>query len=391
MPAMRILVSSTPGWGHVAPMLPVVDELQRRGHQIVWVTGEDASRRLVERGYDVRVHGMPLRDRLPRARDMIAERAGDTPLASMRAHAFTAHFALLAAPAAIDGVRSVATSFQPDVIVREPSELASAIVARTSGHAVVIIGFGGVVPIAARRMADQALEPLFEAAGLTADSDRLHAGDLYLHPMPASLDQEPLPATARRVRSPDTGPGVGATGEFDELGRSRPAVYATFGTEFGPTAPWEPLIEAMGELDVDAVVTTGTAGLPMGLGVPANVQVRQYVEQRQILGRVAVVVSHAGSGTLLGAALRGIPQVCIPLGADQFENAAAAAARGIAVRIGPDERDAAEIRAAISRALTNRSMADAAREVRAEIGLAAGPNEAGNWIEALAERRHRTS
>ena len=26
MPAMRILVSSTPGWGHVAPMLPVVDE-----------------------------------------------------------------------------------------------------------------------------------------------------------------------------------------------------------------------------------------------------------------------------------------------------------------------------------------------------------------------------
>ena len=65
--------------------------------------------------------------------------------------------------------------------------------------------------------------------------------------------------------------------------------------------------------------------------------------------------------------------------------AAAAAARGIAVRVAPDERDAAVLRDAIVRALTDRSMVDAATEVRDEIGDAAGPGEAVDWIEALVE------
>jgi UDP:flavonoid glycosyltransferase YjiC (YdhE family) len=385
LPAMRVLVSSTPGWGHVAPMLPVVDEVQRRGHRIVWVTAEDVGSRLVDRGYDVQVHGLPLGERLARARSVLAERAADIPPRSMRAHAFTTHFALLAAPAAIDGVRSVASSFRPDVIVREPAELASMIVARSSGIPAITVGFGGVVPAAARRMADEALATLLREAGVTADSDHLHAGDLYLHPMPASLDQEAPPEPVRRVRPPDSSPAAVAIGEFDDLGRSRPAVYATFGTEFGSVAPWGPLVEALVELDVDAVVTTGAAGLPPGMRVPANILVREYVEQRDILGRVAVVVSHAGSGTLLGAAQRGVPQVCIPLGADQFENAEAAAARGIAVRVGPDARNVSALRDAIVRALTDRSMADAAAEVRDEIGQAAGPSEAVDWIEALVQ------
>jgi UDP:flavonoid glycosyltransferase YjiC (YdhE family) len=197
-------------------------------------------------------------------------------------------------------------------------------------------------------MADEALAPLLRPAGITVDSDRLHAGDLYLHPMPASMDQEAPPASTRRVRPPDV-PPVGETfGEFEELGRFRPAVYATFGTEFGPVAPWGPLIGTLGEVDVDAVVTTGAAGLPSGLPVPANVRVREYVEQHELLGRITVAISHAGSGTLLGAAMRGVPQVCIPLGADQFENAGAAAARGIAVRVAPDERETAVIRDAIT-------------------------------------------
>jgi UDP:flavonoid glycosyltransferase YjiC (YdhE family) len=141
-------------------------------------------------------------------------------------------------------------------------------------------------------------------------------------------------------------------------------------------------------LDVDAVVTTGAAGLPAGLRVPANVQVREYVEQHELLGRIAVVVSHAGSGTLLGAAVRGVSQVCIPLGADQFENAGAAAARGIAVRVAPDEREAAVIRDAIARVLTDRSITEAALEVRDEIGAAASTSEAVDWIEALADGPH---
>lgn len=365
------------------PMLPFADELRRRDHEVVWVSAADACHRLAERGFDVRAHGLSVAERLPRAAATLAERAAGVPPNEMRAHAFTTHFAVLAAPAAWPGMRSVVESFRPDVIVREPGELASPLAARSAGVPVVTVGFGGIVPAAARRMADEALASLHDSAGIDAGDD-VHLGDLYLHPMPASMDQGPLPASVRRVRPPSSSQTFEAN-DVDDLGRSRPAVYATFGTEFGPSAPWVQLVAALAELDVDALLTTGAAGLPAGLRMPPNVRAVEYVDQHEILGRVSVVVSHAGSGTLLGAAQHAVPQVCIPIGADQFENSAAASARGIGVSIAPGDRDRGAIRDAIVRALTDRSMADAARAVSEEIATAAGPDEAADWIEGLTD------
>ncbi len=70
---------------------------------------------------------------------------------------------------------------------------------------------------AAWRMADEALAPVLRAAGVTVDSDRLHIGDLYLHPMPASLDLEPPPEPVRRVRPADASPAVAAIGDASVL------------------------------------------------------------------------------------------------------------------------------------------------------------------------------
>jgi UDP:flavonoid glycosyltransferase YjiC (YdhE family) len=44
---MRILVTSTPGTGHIHPMLPLVVDLHSRGHRVLWATGP-ASCHLVE-------------------------------------------------------------------------------------------------------------------------------------------------------------------------------------------------------------------------------------------------------------------------------------------------------------------------------------------------------
>jgi UDP:flavonoid glycosyltransferase YjiC (YdhE family) len=238
-------------------------------------------------------------------------------------------------------------------------------------------------------MASEALASHLTSAGIVPGSDDWHFGDLYLHPMPASLDGDDVPATARRVRpwssSASASSASTSSGSADAgpLGRARPLVYATFGTEFGPLAPWPVLLEALGGLDADALVTTGAAGLPSDLTVPANVTVADYVDQRLVFERAGVVVSHGGSGTVLGAAAAGLPQVCIPLGADQFENAIAAAARGIGVMVDPGGRDAATIAGAVQRALVDATIAAAAREVAAELADGADLLQAVDWIEEL--------
>jgi UDP:flavonoid glycosyltransferase YjiC (YdhE family) len=160
-------------------------------------------------------------------------------------------------------------------------------------------------------------------------------------------------------------------------------VYATFGTEFGAIAPWGPVLEALGVLDVDALVTTGPPGLPSDVQVPPNVVVERYVDQREVFGRAAAVVSHGGSGTLLGAAMAGVPQVCIPIGADQFENAAAVAARGIGVVVDPDRRHVSAIVDAVQRSTSDPSVASASAEVAAELAAAPDLREAADWIEGL--------
>ena len=157
-----------------------------------------------------------------------------------------------------------------------------------------------------------------------------------------------------------------------------------------PTARWAELLDALGALDVDALVTTGAAGLPPGVAVPANVRVAPFVDQALVLDRAAAVVSHAGSGSLLGAAAAGVPQVCIPLGADQFENAAAAARRGIAVRVDPADRRPDAIAAAVRTASTDQAIRAAAHAVAAEIQASPDATEAARWIEDLAGGRAPT-
>jgi UDP:flavonoid glycosyltransferase YjiC (YdhE family) len=382
MSNVRIVVATTPGWGHVAPVLPYAEELRRRGHELVWLTASDTAGRLDPLGYTVVPCGMTLGERLPRAAELLAVRAADVPPPQLRAHAFTTHFAVLAAPSTLDGLADLVSTWRPDVIVREPGDLAAGIVGSRHHLPVVTVGFGGIVPGAARRMAADELAPVLASSGIDPGSDDWQFGDLYLHPMPASLDREPPPRQVHRVRPP-VATGSAGVEAIAALGRVRPAVHVSFGTESGDRAPWSALLQALGGLDVDALVTTGAAGLPVDAVVPPNVTVASYVDQHLVLERVAGVVSHAGSGTLLGAAAAGVPQTCVPLGADQFENAAAAAAAGIAVVIDPAHRDAASLVEAMRRMLTDRTIAASARDVADEISRGDGVDAACDHIEGL--------
>ncbi len=135
-------------------------------------------------------------------------------------------------------------------------------------------------------------------------------------------------------------------------------------------------VAALRELPVRVLVTVGPDGDPAALGPqPDNVEVLRWVPQSLLLKHCAVVASHAGSGTFLGALAEGVPQLCLPQAADQFRNAAGGRAVGAALTLAPDVATADAIAHAVGRLLSEDSFRAAAGRVSRTIAAMPSPHE----------------
>jgi UDP:flavonoid glycosyltransferase YjiC (YdhE family) len=95
------------------------------------------------------------------------------------------------------------------------------------------------------------------------------------------------------------------------------------------------------------------------------------------------VVSHAGSGTVLGALALGLPQVCLPQGADQFLNAEAVAASGAGLSIAPEGATAPAIANAVTAVLNDEAYRGAAQQVAKSIEAMPTPDDVATALERL--------
>ncbi|HVE45935.1 MAG TPA: nucleotide disphospho-sugar-binding domain-containing protein [Acidimicrobiales bacterium] len=116
---------------------------------------------------------------------------------------------------------------------------------------------------------------------------------------------------------------------------------------------------------------------------PGHVRVERYVPQTQVLPHCDVVISHGGSGTALSTLALGLPQLCLPQGADQFLNAVAIASAGAGISLMPGEAGAGTVRDAVSRLLDDSSIRDRARAVSASIASMPAPEEVAEVLEEL--------
>ena len=147
-----------------------------------------------------------------------------------------------------------------------------------------------------------------------------------------------------------------------------PNVYVTFGTVLEEPDVLRLLLHALGDLDCNVLMTVGRRGDPASLAPwPANTTVERFVPQADVLPHCSVVVSHGGSGTTYSALAHGLPLLMLPHAADQFDNAAAARAAGVAEVMMPYEIEAAAVRAAVEALLAEPAYAARASEIAAEI------------------------
>ncbi len=383
---MKVVATSTPGTGHLHALFPLLVALQQAGHDITVVTAPQAGDAVERAGFAARVGGMDVQERMQHFGPRMAE-ALALPPRRRRGVLFSGIFADAAAPAMRPQLAAVLDEVRPDVVIHEMAELAAAPLATSRGIPHVTVAFSGALPSWAEELLIERITPLWAEEGLAAPSMADINGACYLHPFPPSFGQLPEGEAVQPMRAE---PFVRAAGDppewLEHLGRDRPLVYLTAGTDqTAAMAPWAATIAALGAVDVDAIATIGPNLDPAVLGtVPTNVRVERFVPQSFILARATVVMSHAGAGSLLGAARVGLPQLLNPLAADQWENADAATGAGVAITMEMHERSPEHVAGALDRLLNDDRHAAAATRVAAEIDAMPAPDEVVGMIEAIA-------
>jgi UDP:flavonoid glycosyltransferase YjiC (YdhE family) len=281
----------------------------------------------------------------------------------------------------------IVDSFRPDLIVHDIAEFAAAPIATARNIAHVTVAFSGLLSELLLQGVVDSVAGVWNAEGLAVPSKVGLFDHLYLHRFPLAFGPPPPSENIRLVRP------VGFDGSITDqapawiatLGVERPAVYATLGTVFSNATQWRDLVAALGSLDIDAVATVGSQFDPNELGeIPVNVRIERYVPQSFILERATVLISHAGAGSMLAGASRGLPQLFVPMGADQWENADALTATGAGITLEEDQRDAAAISDALRRLLDDKSFTPAATQIASEIAGLPHPDEYVRTFESLA-------
>jgi UDP:flavonoid glycosyltransferase YjiC (YdhE family) len=278
------------------------------------------------------------------------------------------------------------SAWPPDLVVREIYELGVDHVAPDAVHVrhglgAHFPGFAALVELARAEVARRLGRPV---------PARAVAQTPYLDPFPALLQVPPEDQGKVLPIRPHAGevlPGEELPVAFRRLPRDR-TVYLTLGTFFNEGPALHELVAAVSELDVNVAVTTGAGVDPSSWPpLPPQVAVAPFVPQALLLPHCAAVVSHGGAGTLLGGLIHGLPQVCLPRGADQFVNAEQLARVGARITLGPAEATPDAIRTAVSQVLTHPGHATAAARVQSAIAAMPHPTSVLRTLTAAVADR----
>jgi UDP:flavonoid glycosyltransferase YjiC (YdhE family) len=106
--------------------------------------------------------------------------------------------------------------------------------------------------------------------------------------------------------------------------------------------------------------------MPADFVASPNVVLERFVPHAAVLPHADVLVTQCGIGTVTKGLLYGVPLVCVPLVADQPDNAACVVARGAGVHVPPDAPPE-KIGAAIQRLLNGRRFRTATQQLGAAI------------------------
>lgn len=146
----------------------------------------------------------------------------------------------------------------------------------------------------------------------------------------------------------------------------------------------EAALAALASRPVRVVLTLGPGHDRAELrSVPGNARVESSVSHAAVLDRAALLVSHAGHGSVMKALWFGRPMVLVPWGRDQPGVAARAAALGVAEVVPRADASVEALSAAIDAVLANEPMHEEAERQGVRLRRTDPPRVAADLLETL--------
>jgi UDP:flavonoid glycosyltransferase YjiC (YdhE family) len=151
-------------------------------------------------------------------------------------------------------------------------------------------------------------------------------------------------------------------------------------------------LAGLGELPIRVLATWNRRPLPRDapVVVPANTRLVEWISYSQTMPACALVICHAGHGTMARALAAGCPVVAVPHCGDMAENAARADWAGVGVRLPWRFLGPAALRLAVQRALSEGSLAGRARALAGWGAANDGAERAATLVEELAREGSRS-
>ncbi|WP_188195054.1 glycosyltransferase [Nonomuraea sp. SYSU D8015] len=375
---MRILFTTLPVETHLRPLVSVAHAARRRGHEVAVCSTPSFKD-------EVELYGLR---HLPAGRDWITpmlaplmgeEQIPPEEIARLMNRLVTSGIPGGGALAMAKDVIGHAQDFGADVIVREAYELGGCLAGESLSIPHASVGVvGRITEFLDVRLMAPALGEQRRALGLRPDpaGERIYA-HLHAHLMPPHYDPAELAIPALRCYRHHTvdRPGDRLPGFVAALPADRPLVYASLGT----VAPLfraadrtlRTIVEALGQLDVAAVVAVGADKDPAAYGpAPAGVHLTDVVAQPLLLECADLLLTHGGFTSVREALRFGVPMVAVPWIAENHIIVQRCVELGLAVRLDWE-------------ALTPAAVADACRTVLEDPGYRARARSMQRSILAL--------
>jgi UDP:flavonoid glycosyltransferase YjiC (YdhE family) len=181
----------------------------------------------------------------------------------------------------------------------------------------------------------------------------------------------------------DAPPLVRDLDQVDIRDGSLPLVLVSLSTgDQGQADLLQRCIDAVGQLPVRALVTTGPSMDPASFVAAANTQVVRYVPHVEVMPSASLVITHAGLGTTMSALAHGVPLLCTPMGRDQFFNAEQVQTLGAGRMLMPDSSTEDIAQAAVD-VLEHDRFKEGAKQLAVVISGYGGAAEAASTMEGL--------
>ena len=201
---------------------------------------------------------------------------------------------------------------------------------------------------------------------------------LYMTAEPFEYPRSDWPGSVRLVGPGIWDPPASAVPWLEEV--RRPLVLVTCSTEFQNDGKLiRAALEALAWEDVEVVATSGGVD-PSSFSPPPNARIVKFLPHSPVLKRAACVVCHGGMGITQKALASGVPVCVVPFGRDQFDVARHVEVAGAGTRLPARRLRADRLRAAVREAMGKKG---GARRIASAFDAAGGPRAASEALEKL--------